>query len=96
MSYRRAWLLVDTMNRCWSEPLVATTPGGAVKGGARVTPFGRAVLERYRGLVATAAGVREGGDWAALDGWLRPIPKAHQKEGREAGHNREMHQPRSC
>ncbi|MFY8195818.1 MAG: winged helix-turn-helix domain-containing protein, partial [Novosphingobium sp.] len=24
MSYRRAWLLVDTMNRCWQEPLVET------------------------------------------------------------------------
>ena len=21
MSYRRAWLLVDAMNRCWAEPL---------------------------------------------------------------------------
>jgi molybdate transport system regulatory protein len=80
MSYRRAWLLVDTMNRCWAEPLVATTPGGAVKGGARVTPFGRDVLARYRSLVAAAAGAREGSDWEALDGWLRSVPKAHQKE----------------
>ena len=39
MSYRRAWLLVDTMNRCWQEPLVATTPGSAHGSGARVTPF---------------------------------------------------------
>ena len=22
MSYRRTWLLVDAMNRCWSQPLV--------------------------------------------------------------------------
>ena len=27
MSYRRAWLLVDTMNRCWDSPLVETAPG---------------------------------------------------------------------
>ena len=27
MSYRRTWLLVDTMNRCWSEPLVEALPG---------------------------------------------------------------------
>ena len=40
MSYRRAWLLVDTMNRCWREPLVETSPGSAHGGGARVTPIG--------------------------------------------------------
>jgi molybdate transport system regulatory protein len=27
VSCRRAWMLVDTMNRCWTEPLVVTTPG---------------------------------------------------------------------
>lgn len=32
MSYRRAWLLVDTMNRCWREPLVETSPGNARSG----------------------------------------------------------------
>lgn len=26
MSYRRAWQLVDLMNRCWSAPLVETSP----------------------------------------------------------------------
>jgi molybdate transport system regulatory protein len=50
MSYRRTWLLVDTMNRCWREPLVATTMGGAHGGGATVTPFGARVLQSYRAL----------------------------------------------
>jgi molybdate transport system regulatory protein len=27
MSYRRAWLLVDTMNRCFAKPMVETHPG---------------------------------------------------------------------
>ena len=40
MSYRRAWMLVDTMNRCWSKPLVETAPGGSARGGARVTRVG--------------------------------------------------------
>lgn len=79
MSYRRAWLLVDTMNRCWSEPLVETAPGGAARGGARVTPFGRAVLERYRRLVEQAGGIRSGEDWAELERALRARPKEHQK-----------------
>ena len=50
MSYRRAWLLVDTMNRCFREPLVASATGGSGGGGAQVTPFGRTVLARYRSL----------------------------------------------
>jgi molybdate transport system regulatory protein len=79
MSYRRTWLLVDVMNRCWREPLVATMPGGAAKGGARLTPLGEEVLERYRALVEQASGVRCGKDWPALQGLIRPLPKAHQK-----------------
>lgn len=48
MSYRRAWLLVDTMNRSFREPLIVTTAGGSGGGGAQVTDFGRDVLARYR------------------------------------------------
>ena len=48
MSYRRAWLLVDTMNRCFREPVVASATGGAGGGGARMTPFGDRVLAAYR------------------------------------------------
>jgi molybdate transport system regulatory protein len=47
MSYRRAWLLVDTMNRCFREPVVASATGGTGGGGAYVTDFGRRVLERF-------------------------------------------------
>ena len=50
MSYRRAWLLVDTMNRCFREPVVASATGGSGGGGAQVTPFGRKVLAAYRKL----------------------------------------------
>ncbi len=50
MSYRRAWLLVDTMNRCWAEPLVETAAGGSKGGGARISEAGRAVLAEYRAL----------------------------------------------
>src|SRR5665213_857482 len=38
MSYRRTWLLVDTMNRCWAQPLVDATPGGGESRGTRLTP----------------------------------------------------------
>ena len=48
MSYRRTWLLVDSMNRCWTERLVDTTPGGGREKGARLSACGRAVLTAYR------------------------------------------------
>jgi molybdate transport system regulatory protein len=48
MSYRRAWLLVDTMNRCFREPVVASATGGAGGGGARLTDFGARVLAQFR------------------------------------------------
>ncbi|MBO9535773.1 LysR family transcriptional regulator [Herbaspirillum sp.] len=48
MSYRRAWLLVEEMNRCFASPLVSTATGGARGGGAVVTELGREVLARYQ------------------------------------------------
>ena len=55
MSYRRAWLLVDDMNRCWTAPLVAAKPGGGRDKGARLTACGRDVLAAYRALEANLA-----------------------------------------
>ena len=48
MSYRRAWLLIDTMNQCFREPVVDTAAGGAGGGGAQITEFGKSVLKIYR------------------------------------------------
>lgn len=50
MSYRRTWLLVDTMNRCWRTPLVETVAGGSKDKGAQVTALGRLILTHYRSL----------------------------------------------
>lgn len=54
MSYRRAWLLVETMNRCFRAPLVAAAKGGRSGGGARLTPAGAEALARYRAMEAQA------------------------------------------
>lgn len=54
MSYRRAWLLVDAMNRCWSGPLVDAVAGGSHERGARVTPLGAEVLRLFRAMLASA------------------------------------------
>jgi molybdate transport system regulatory protein len=48
MSYRRAWLLVDDMNRCFREPVVTAQPGGSQGGGAALTAFGEKVIQKYR------------------------------------------------
>ena len=48
MSYKRAWLLVETMNRCFKRPLVEASKGGRAGGGAMLTELGEEVLARYR------------------------------------------------
>jgi molybdate transport system regulatory protein len=55
MSYRRAWLLIDAMNEGFRQKVVSTKLGGTAGGGARLTPFGREVLKRYRTVEAGAA-----------------------------------------
>ena len=50
MSYKRAWMLVEEMNRAFRDPLVAPTRGGAKGGGARLTEAGETVLSNYRKL----------------------------------------------
>jgi len=50
MSYRRAWLLVDDLNRMFTRPLVEAQPGGAKGGGARLTPLGQEVVSHYRAI----------------------------------------------
>ncbi|MGE0386089.1 MAG: winged helix-turn-helix domain-containing protein [Gammaproteobacteria bacterium] len=50
MSYRRAWMLVDEMNRTFKQPLVTAAKGGVAGGGASLTPFGQEMIERYRSM----------------------------------------------
>jgi molybdate transport system regulatory protein len=54
MSYKRAWLLVETLNAGFRAPLVTATRGGKSRGGAALTDLGREVLAAYRGLEAKA------------------------------------------
>ena len=70
MSYRRAWLLVETMNRCFSQPLVQALAGGRQGGGAQLSDEGRQVLQRYRQSQARLRAVAEQ-DWPELAALLR-------------------------
>jgi molybdate transport system regulatory protein len=55
MSYRRAWLLVESLNTGFRDPVVDAQPGGRHGGGARLTPFGRDLVRCYRTLERDAA-----------------------------------------
>ena len=48
MSYRRAWELVDAVNKVIGTAVVSTSPGGAGGGGAQLTDAGRALVADYR------------------------------------------------
>lgn len=73
MSYRRTWLLVDSMNRCFVDRLVETQAGGGEGRGARLTDAGRDVLARYRALEARLAAAVET-DLAEMAKLLRQVP----------------------
>jgi len=54
MSYRRAWVLLKSLNEAFKDEVVATKHGGNKGGGARLTPFGQTLLARYQGILDTA------------------------------------------
>jgi molybdate transport system regulatory protein len=48
MSYRRAWMLVDDLNRRVSSAVVQAAPGGRAGGGATLSPTGHKLVALYR------------------------------------------------
>jgi len=66
MDYKRAWLLVDSLNRAFATPTVERMAGGPRGGGATLTAFGEELLARYRRLQAAAAELAAD-DLAALE-----------------------------
>lgn len=54
MSYKRAWDLVDALNRILGTPVVATSPGGYRGGGAVLTDAGRNLVADYRAIERAA------------------------------------------
>ncbi|WP_251976388.1 winged helix-turn-helix domain-containing protein [Salinicola avicenniae] len=55
LSYKKAWQLIDTMNRHCATPVVTTAIGGTRRGGAELTPLGHELIAHYRQLTATLA-----------------------------------------
>jgi len=76
MSYRSAWLLVQSMNSLFRKPVVNTTLGGHGGGSATLTEFGADVIRRYRAMErATRRTIAK--DLAALERSLRSTPSKH-------------------
>jgi molybdate transport system regulatory protein len=82
MSYRRAWLLIDDMNRCFNQAVVSAKPGGSQGGGTSVTKFGADLIRHYRAIEAAAqrAGKSHLGSLeAALRDGKKPPPAKPQR-----------------
>ena len=54
MSYRRAWMLVEAMNKGFGQPVVAAQIGGKSGGGAQLSAFGLEVVAQYRAIERAA------------------------------------------
>ena len=70
VSYRRAWFLLETLQRCFAEPLFVTVRGGT-ESGTRLTDLGNDLLARHKAHEAAVAAISA--DFVA---WLT----AHQPE----------------
>jgi molybdate transport system regulatory protein len=70
MSYRRAWLLVEEINKTLREPAVKAETGGSGGGGAVVTPVGERVVGLYRAIESQAR-TAAGGEFRAIGKLIR-------------------------
>lgn len=59
MSYRRAWELVEELNRMFGRAVVVSGTGGKKGGGAVLTPLGLSLISRYRAMERAAAAATE-------------------------------------
>ena len=70
ISYRRAWDMVNTMNQCFSNPLVESVTGGKGGGGAKLTSLGEKVKTIYRKMeVKASLSTKE--EWNSLKKYLK-------------------------
>jgi molybdate transport system regulatory protein len=79
MSYRSAWLLVNSMNSLFRKPVVNTTLGGRGGGSATLTDLGADVIRLYRSMErATQRTIAK--DLATLERSLRSRGRRARKE----------------
>ncbi|MET0290933.1 MAG: winged helix-turn-helix domain-containing protein [Steroidobacteraceae bacterium] len=77
MSYRRAWLLLHSVNDSFVEPSVEFTVGGKEGGGAQLTDFGRKLIASYRAFETSVDALA-----ARSFGTLKPARAAVAEDGK--------------
>lgn len=80
MSYRKAWLLLQGMQKTFGGPVVATETGGSAGGGAQLTELGIKLVQTYRALEQSAA--------RAVDEQMRSLAGLVQKDAAPRGKSR--------
>jgi molybdate transport system regulatory protein len=57
LSYRRAWLLLDSLNKTFNEPVTHSNAGGKNGGKSSITDLGRLLVKQYRTLENEITGI---------------------------------------
>jgi len=71
LSYRRAWNLVDTMNKSFKSSLVEGSAGGKKGGGAHLTPLGKKIAKTYRTMESKVEAAMQS-NWKVIQNSLKP------------------------
>jgi len=79
MPYKRAWMLIDSLNRGFGRPVVATAIGGKGGGGTRLTPLGERLVTAYDRLQARLNAAARSELDAFLDLLERGQPPQHDE-----------------
>lgn len=69
MSYKKAWTLIDAVNKSAIKPVVITNVGGKNGGGAQLTPYGKSLIEIFENINKSC--------WKYLDTQLEKIHNLH-------------------
>jgi molybdate transport system regulatory protein len=80
MSYRKAWLLIQELQKTFDGPVVTAEAGGLSGGGTHLTELGTSLLKIYRRVENRAADAARG-DLDALSGMVR-VNAAPRRAGR--------------
>jgi len=88
MSYRKAWLLIQEVQKTFDGPVVTAAAGGVAGGGTQLTELGKKLLECYRRIEAGAARAVQS-DLRVLAQLVKPdaAPRrsARKKAGKKSG-----------
>lgn len=63
MSYKKAWSLIDTVNKRAEKPITTSSIGGKGGGGAQLTDYGKSLVETFETINENC--------WAFLDDQIK-------------------------